>query len=319
MAFTNILKTSNSSHTSSIDFVIPVYGKTQKNIPSLVQSLIKYSNNTVGRFYILADRHDECFEKIKRVTERASDSTLVDTNMLLDWSEYIEFCSNLKHIPSSRQGWYWQQIIKLLSFKIPGISDCIVIWDSDTYPCSNITFFNQGIPVLLPSRQEYHMPYYLSAGNIIGKLLLPPFSAISQYAPVRKSELTEIFNLILGASCAKPSPFELYHDQQIIYNDPSSPVLRVFLENLFASMPQINNDSLFSEYELISLYRIANNKSFLVANKRFFRHGGYLPLPKSVIISLLDKTKIFSNVSFEPRHLIERMRVFLAFLFPWYS
>jgi len=82
-----------------------------------------------------------------------------------------------------------------------------------------------------------------------------------------------------------------------------------YFQRIFTNLCNASDiQQVFSEYESIALYRIMSRAPFLVQKKKHFRHGGLLPLPRRVIIELA-KILGFTNVSFESRHFVERLRI----------
>lgn len=82
--------------------------------------------------------------------------------------------------PSSRLGWYYQQLLKLYApFVIPGISSNVLILDSDTIFLNPVEFVNSECEGLYNPGTEYHLPYFTHAER-----LLPGFSRVFDYSGI---------------------------------------------------------------------------------------------------------------------------------------
>jgi hypothetical protein len=98
---------------------------------------------------------------------------------------------------NSRNGWYFQQLIKLYAaFIIPNISENYLVLDSDTFFLKPTTFFEDGLPLYNIS-DEFHLPYFIHMNR-----LYPSFYKASQYSGIvhhmifQKQILEKLFSIV---------------------------------------------------------------------------------------------------------------------------
>ncbi len=63
------------------------------------------------------------------------------------------------NIRSDRNNWYFQQLLKMYSYLIPGILEHYLVIDADTYFLRPVDFFENGIP-LYNTSTEYNFDYF---------------------------------------------------------------------------------------------------------------------------------------------------------------
>ena len=291
---------SSACHEKQLDFVIPTYYKTAANVTSIVNRLASNLESSKHvKFNIILDHDDPATTYVfNEASKSLHDVKVIISQDFVNEDAFnygFRQCSQLKK--ESRK-WFWQQFVKLLSYQIEDISEFMVIWDGDTFPCGRQHFFYRNIPIVTPSRVEYHIPYFQTFSNLTGYNGLPPFSFISQYASVLKKELKEL------AFFFQDGIYEPYHMLEQQNLDQDKYFQRIFSHLCHAADIQ----QLFSEYESISLFRIMSQAPFIIQMKRHFRHGGLLPFPQAVIIEIA-KILGFANVSFESRHFVEGFRI----------
>jgi FkbM family methyltransferase len=95
----------------------------------------------------------------------------------------------------ARFGWYVQQFAKLAALDVHCDLDRILIWDSDTVPLRNLTFFEDGQAVAY-SGSEYHIPYFDAIDRLLGmdKIVTPSF--VAQCLPLRGRQARGFFDEI---------------------------------------------------------------------------------------------------------------------------
>jgi hypothetical protein len=291
----------NSTHLENqLDFVIPTYHKTASKITSVINHLARNIESTKHvRFNIVLDHNDPANDYVFNETRKLPhDIKVIISQDFVDEDAFNYGFRQCPWLKDASRKWFWQQFIKLLSYEIEGISELIVLWDGDTFPCGRQRFFYNNIPIANPSLLEYHIPYFITFANLTGYNNFPPFSFICQYASVLKTELKEL------ASIFQNGIYEASHIKEQGALDQKKYFQRIFANLCNAS--DINQ--VFSEYESISLYRMMSRAPFLIQKNKHFRHGGLLPLPRIIVIELV-KALGFINVSFESRHFAEGFRI----------
>jgi hypothetical protein len=97
---------------------------------------------------------------------------------------------------NNRNGWYFQQLIKLYTgFHLPILNNYLVI-DSDTFFLKPTTFFKNGLP-LYNVGSEYHMPYFIHMNKLHPTLNKKTNnSGICHHMMFQKDKLKMLFNLV---------------------------------------------------------------------------------------------------------------------------
>lgn len=293
---------SNTTTPSPLEIIIPIYHKTAKNAQLLIKRFLKTNKKQPLRFTFICDVDDPAFEWLGQCLSCYGDAArIIPTQSYVNESAFTNAIRKNKLIHSSRYKWYWQQFKKLLSYQISGVYDKIVLWDSDTFPVSKQYFFSGSTPICEASNSEYHIPYFITFANLTGSLILPPNSSITQYSAVFAWELDHLARTFaFGPLDSAYFP----HDSSLSFNSQD-----VYFNRIFESLADCQaSNSLFADYEYINLFRLLCRYPYVIQKSHHFRYGGWIPLPKPIVINLLNFFS-FSNVSFEPYHPFEKLRL----------
>ena len=97
---------------------------------------------------------------------------------------------------STRRGWYLQQLIKLEALSRASHLDRILIWDADTIPLREISFFDSQGNCQYFFGSEYHLPYFENIDRLLGldKTILGSF--IAQNFPITGKQIESFFSYI---------------------------------------------------------------------------------------------------------------------------
>ncbi len=101
--------------------------------------------------------------------------------------------------PSSRVGWYYQQLLKLYAtFVIPDISANVLVLDSDTVFIKPVSFQSEASAGLYNPSGEYWLPYFHHANRLIPgfKRLFPEYSGISHHMLLQRCVLEDLFAIV---------------------------------------------------------------------------------------------------------------------------
>lgn len=116
---------------------------------------------------------------------------LVDSKFIVESEEdYIsEFSKYLRDAIGGtnpdRFGWYLQQLIKLEALRRTGeMEEAGLIWDADTVPLQNLSFFEHGKAKLIYGT-ECHSPYFETIGRLLGLHRIVSYSFIAQCFPCK--------------------------------------------------------------------------------------------------------------------------------------
>jgi FkbM family methyltransferase len=95
-----------------------------------------------------------------------------------------------------RRGWYLQQLIKLAALRRASHLDRIVIWDADTIPLREISFFDTNGNCRYFFGSEYHLPYFQNIDRLLGLDKAHPDSFIAQSFPITGKQIESFFSFI---------------------------------------------------------------------------------------------------------------------------
>ena len=165
----------------NIDVVIPYHEKDEYTIYKCLDSLHNIKN--INNVYIISKK-EFVYKDVKWIDEKIFPFTKDEI-------------SNINPIiPKDRSGWYYQQLLKFYIFNVPGISNNVLLLDSDVIFLKEVSFFEQGKPCYNFSN-EYTPVYFENM-----KKLNPYFeksvnhSGICHHMLFQKDIMHEIFNLI---------------------------------------------------------------------------------------------------------------------------
>jgi FkbM family methyltransferase len=111
-----------------------------------------------------------------------------------DFSEKFSRCEG-GALPE-RRGWYLQQLIKLEALNRARHLDRIVIWDADTIPLREISFFDSQGNCRYFFGSEYHLPYFENIDRLLGLDKSHPNSFIAQNFPITGRQIEAFFSYI---------------------------------------------------------------------------------------------------------------------------
>jgi hypothetical protein len=111
-----------------------------------------------------------------------------------DFSEKFNRCDGA--VMPGRKGWYLQQLIKLAALRKSSHLDRIVIWDADTIPLREISFFDTQGNCRYFFGSEYHLPYFKNIDRLMGLDKAHPDSFIAQNFPITGKQIESFFSFI---------------------------------------------------------------------------------------------------------------------------
>ena len=166
------------------------------------------------------------------------------------------FNNKKKKFFTKRVNWYYQQCLKI-SFLFLNRAPLKVIWDADTLILKYIDFFDDKF---LNSKNyenlyELHTPYFVTNNIILKKMPNRFNSAINQFTALTQNETTKL-EITLEKFLKKKGNKQNW-------------VSHIMAKGISISN-QMNDFSLFSEYELINIWK-RNQTNFKFSYIRFYR------------------------------------------------
>jgi hypothetical protein len=175
-----------------IDVVITLVEKDLQVAELCIDSLRKYSLNPIRHIYVISPLTAKIREFCRTQNAICLDEDEISPLNSVQITELLEL--------KSRVGWIKQQLIKLNSSVIPGISDNYLIIDGDTMLTKPQFFINQEYTILKFS-DEFHFNYKRSTNYILKKCSLSFVSFIahhqlinSRYLQSMKQSINTIHN-----------------------------------------------------------------------------------------------------------------------------
>jgi hypothetical protein len=182
---------------SIIDVVMPT---VIKDIDTLLLAINGCLNYVTGlrNVYIICKK-EICAELAKEILIKFEKNSVkfIDENI---FPFTLDDVAKL-HTKNNRNGWYYQQLLKLYAYKvIDGISDNVLIVDSDTVFLKKTNFIDNGI-ALYCTGKEYNVPYFTHMHKLHPSLckMYPEnleLSGICHHMLFQKYVLDELFELV---------------------------------------------------------------------------------------------------------------------------
>jgi hypothetical protein len=117
-----------------------------------------------------------------------------ESDFMRDFSQKFSRCVGAS-LPA-RRGWYLQQLLKLEAISRARHLDRIVIWEGDTIPLREISFFDSQGNCRYYFGSEYHLPYFESIDRLLGLDKAHPESFIAQNLPITGDQIRAFFSYI---------------------------------------------------------------------------------------------------------------------------
>jgi hypothetical protein len=203
------------------DAVIPFHPKDTDVLPYCIAGLRRYTKGLRNIYVVSKEQPDE--DDILWIPESLFPFTKADVAALVQST-------------NGREGWYFQQLLKLYAFEvITDILPHVLLFDSDCVVCKPISFFDAEGKILLDfSDTVKHAPYFTHARAVMGDLfcdVYPERSGIADHMMVHRPVM-----------------------QSLLYKiDRSGKAWRILLE---AVEPAERNFSGMSEYEIYFNYAL---------------------------------------------------------------
>ncbi len=203
------------------------------------------------------------------------------------------YSSNLKEIlrkkipleNQSKLGWYLQQFTKIHAAKTDDENDYVLIWDADTVPLKELSFFSVKNKLMFYAGKENHESYFTLIDRLLGLKKNNDFSFIAQCFPIKTKWLNEFFEAISDQS----QSWEIKIISEIDFSQKSG----------------------FSEYETLGTYFLNSYSNHMIISDRPWlrlgnsRIGSVKNIDKKWAIDLLCR---YDFASFETWDRVSRKK-----------
>lgn len=181
------------------DAVIPYHPKDEEILLGCVASLRQYAAS-VGTIFIVSavEPSTQVMSQpnVKWIPESAYPMSIHDVQLILQSTK-------------GRQGWYYQQFLKLYAFEaIPDLRDTVLLFDSDVVLYKPVEFVDAAGRILLDWGYQYNPPYFEHAAALLGdrfKRLLRRCSGITDHIVTTRAIVTDLLAAIEAQHPGKPA------------------------------------------------------------------------------------------------------------------
>jgi len=252
-----------------------------------ISNFTKIYPKLILKFYIICPRED--FFSFTKIFGRNDGIKIISEESIIKLKDFknifLSYFDKSKKKILTQINWYYQQCLKI-SFLFLTKNSLNIIWDADTIILKKINFFDKKFQASrnYENLYELHMPYFIT-NKIILKIIPKKFnSAINQFASITKKELN-IFAKELN-------------DFLIKKKKTSHWIAHIIAKSIYETGQ--NDSSLFSEYELINIWK-RKQSLYKFSYIKFFRTGTNLKLTKNKIelIKLLNYKHITNEKHFK--------------------
>lgn len=175
------------------DIIIPCSKRDAGFLPRVVE-YIRKNISEAGVIYVITAR--ALFDNVRK---HLGDDvvTLVDENEMIEnftFSRVKELLTKKKWYV--RQGWYFQQLLKMGFSQTDMAGEYYLSWDADTLPLSKLSFMDNGHP-LFTVKKEYHPAYFETMEKLfVGGCKKFSYSFICEHMLFKSSVMRELISEI---------------------------------------------------------------------------------------------------------------------------
>jgi hypothetical protein len=177
---------------AAYDVVVPYHPKDAPILPLCIQSLRRFAQRA-GTIYVVSAEKPAAFGKlealggVKWIPESAYPISIEDVQAVLQSQK-------------GRQGWYYQQFLKLYCFDaIPDLRDKVLLFDSDVVLYKRIEFIGPTGAIKIDWSQQYNKPYFEHAEALLGqkfKRVRKGFSGIVDHIMTTREIVTDLLTTV---------------------------------------------------------------------------------------------------------------------------
>lgn len=161
----------------------------RKNIPYIREHLIGCAT-----IYVLTS--PRCFRELPiRFCEKWGVHLIDEDELLTDLTFSNVRKELLVYNKGAMTGWYFQQFLKMAFALSSYAGDYYLIWDADTIPVNDISFFD-GDEMLINPKKESHKPYFDTINKLYCINRQADYSFISEHMMVKTSVMAELVNIL---------------------------------------------------------------------------------------------------------------------------
>ena len=177
---------------SLFDIIIPCSKRDVVFLPMVIKH-VRLNLTEVRKIYVITN--ESLFAKCqKKLGEYGV--ALLDENKMIDNLDF----KKVKNLLSKkgwyvRQGWYFQQLLKMGFSLSEHAGDYYMSWDADTLPLSSLEFFDGEHPIFT-IKKEYHVAYFETMKKLTGMDKTFDYSFIAEHMLFKTSIMKELITQI---------------------------------------------------------------------------------------------------------------------------
>lgn len=229
---------------NNFDIVIPVGPKDVFGIKQTLTYVRQFIH--AQKIYIIASQK---VIYILNTWYKLKDVIFINEDNLIKDLTYQNIDKKIKEIFNAHYsgGWYFQQFIKM-GFAISTYAkEYYLIWDADTIPLREISFFEDE-NILFNPKKEYHQQYFRTIQNLLGLEKKVTYSFISEHLMIKTSIMRNLIDDI-NNSCTQG---------EIWYNK----ILNQIRPNSFQCFSEFETYGTYCSYHYPTLYKERKLDSF---------------------------------------------------------
>ena len=269
----------NTSKTHCVDVVLSVAAKDNLIVRTVIKQIYKHIN--VSKIYILTKPEFTIFyaDLKKKYNVIVLDEDLVIPN--ISFAKLDKVIKNRSGKPL-RTGWYFQQFLKMGFAMSKYAEEYYLIWDADTMPVSNLSFFDGLNPLFAEDLMEegLHTPYFNTLSKLIPGLTYEKYSFIVESMIVK----TEIMKHLINDISNSKSRGDFWYEKIINAIDPGDDI----------AFSEFETYGTFANNRYPNYYKIRKIRKWRTAGEKY----GRVLLQKD--LNELELENEWDTVSFEP-------------------
>lgn len=235
------------------DVIIPCGSCDVSFVPRVVEYIKKFLVEAEN-IYIITNKSN--FSKI----QKHGSINLIDENSMLN---YLNLDIVKKMLAKKkwyvRQGWYFQQFLKLGFALSPYSKEYYLSWDADTLPLRELKYFDEEEHPLFTKKSEYHPAYFETNEKLVGIGKVQSFSFIAEHMLFKVEYVKELLATIESSRISGDNWVEKC------------------IEACEFSQIDVFKEPYFSEFELYGSFVMEKHQeAYRARDLRTFRNGGMI-------------------------------------------
>jgi hypothetical protein len=141
-----------------------------------------------------------CISRLERARiPQEGDLTLVEDEILGGLTpSLVRDLLAARNADPGRAGWYFKQLVIFAYATMPQAADRYLVWDADTLPLREMSFFDEGGRAVFDVTAYFHVAYFETLKNLVGIERRVDYSFISDHMMLEKEIVLALLDRIMG-------------------------------------------------------------------------------------------------------------------------